>query len=470
MPASIPTQPVMMFRNRTRKMSFGNLCARNGRKIGRKKIRLILRPFYYILYSEVTDMRETRNLEFKENITNTFLKTVSAYANCGTGEILFGISDDGKVLGIPNPRQACMDIENKINDSIDPVPDYTLSINEKTSVISLKVTEGLHKPYLYKAKAYRRNDSATIPADRLELRRLILDGQDKTFEELAADSQNLSFKFLEERLISLIKIEHVNMDTMKTLELYSNESGYNKAAELLADSNDFPGVDIARFGESINIILDRETHEHMSILKLYDKSLAMYKKYYQYEEIKGSTRLFAALVPEEAFREAVANALVHRVWDVSAQINISMYPDRIEITSPGGLPKGMNEEEYLRGGISILRNRIIGSIFFRLHLIERFGTGIKRIQEEYKDSSVKPVFAVSENAIRITLPVKAGKKNLSQDENRVYLLLKGREMPSSAVAEAAGFGKSKAVEILKGLVQKGFVSVSGKGRGTRYTV
>ena len=100
-------------------------------------------------------MRESKHLEYKETVTNTFLKTVSAFANYGTGDIIFGIADDGTVKGVEHPQRACLDIENRINDSIDPVPEYTLKINEQTSVITLTVTEGLHKPYLYKSKAYR---------------------------------------------------------------------------------------------------------------------------------------------------------------------------------------------------------------------------------------------------------------------------------------------------------------------------
>ena len=145
-------------------------------------------------------MRESRTLEYKESITNTFLKTVSAFANYGSGEIIFGITDDGRIIGIRDPKASCLDIENRINDSIDPVPEYTLSVNEKTSVITLKVQEGLHKPYLYKAKAYRRNDSATIAVDRLELARLILEGQNSSYEELPASDQSLlSFQILEEK-------------------------------------------------------------------------------------------------------------------------------------------------------------------------------------------------------------------------------------------------------------------------------
>ena len=415
-------------------------------------------------------MRETRNLEFKEQVTNTFLKTVSAFANYDGGEILFGLTDDGNVKGMADPERVCLDIENKINDSIDPVPEYTLNINERTSVVTLKVIEGLHKPYFYKSKAYRRNDSASIPVDRLELERLILEGQNRSFEELPACRRDLSFQLLDERLKKALNIKTVNLDTLKTLELYSDENGYNQAAALLADNNDFSGLDMARFGDSISIILDRETCEHVSILKLYDQAMQMYRKYYQYEQIKGSYRESIVMIPEEAFREAIANAIVHRTWDVKAHINVSMFSDRIEITSPGGLPKGMDKEAYLRGGISMLRNRIIGSVFFRLHLIERFGTGVRRIKEEYMDSKIKPVFDMTENTIKITLPVKEKGSSLTEDENRVYQLLKGREMPSSAISEAVGFGKNKTVDILKALVKKGYANVSGKGRGTRYSL
>lgn len=413
--------------------------------------------------------RETKDLEYKESITGTFLKTVSAFANYGTGVILFGVADDGSIKGIDEPEQACLDIENRINDSIDPVPEYQLSINRKTSVITLRVLEGLHKPYLYKSKAYRRNDSATVAADRLELSRLILEGQNLSFEELPASNQQLSFEILKGRLTAALHIEAFSADTLKTLELYNDETGFNKAGELLADTNDLCGTDIVRFGDSISMILDRAVFEHQSILKQYDLSLEMYRKYYQYEQIKGAFRETVSLIPEEAFREAIANALVHRTWDTNANINVSMFADRIDIVSPGGLPRGISEEEYLRGGISILRNRIIGSVFLRLQMIERFGTGIRRIYESYKDSMIKPGFEVTENSIRISLPVVQTSSELTADENKVFSLLRGKLLSSSVITEATGFGKSKTVIILNKLVKAGYVRVLGSGRGTKYT-
>lgn len=106
-------------------------------------------------------MRETRILEFKETVTNTFLKTVSAFSNYDGGEILFGVDDDGNIKGLSDVKQACLDIENKINDSISPQPNYTLEIQNNEKTIKLSVKSGLQKPYLYKSKAYKRNDTAT---------------------------------------------------------------------------------------------------------------------------------------------------------------------------------------------------------------------------------------------------------------------------------------------------------------------
>ncbi len=414
-------------------------------------------------------MKESRTLEFKESVTNAFLKTVSAYANYGTGEIRFGVTDTGKEKGIEKPYDTCLDIENRINDSIDPVPKFTLSVNRKTSVITLTVYEGLYKPYLYHAKAYRRSGTATVPADRLSLTRLILEGQNLTYEQLPSERQDLEFSILNQKLSEILHLDIFSKDTMKTLELFTDENGYNKAAELLADTNSLTGIDAVRFGDSINVILDRKAFVNESILRQYDDVFAMYKQYYQYEQIRGSRRETVSLIPQEAFREAIANAIVHWIWDVDTFTHVAMYPERIEIISPGGLPPGITEEEYLRGGISVLRNRIISGIFLRLNLIERFGTGIRRINDAYDGCDRKPVFEITDNTIRIILPLISLKNNLSKDENTVYQLVRGRTVSSSFITAEAGFGKNKTVEILKKLSAEGYIRTTGNGRGTRYT-
>ena len=189
-------------------------------------------------------MRETRILEFKETITNTFLKTVSAFSNYNGGTILFGVDDNGNVKGLLDVKQACLDIENKINDSISPQPNYTLEIQNNDQTIKLTVKSGLQKPYLYKSKAYKRNDTATIEVDTLEFSRLVLDGKNISFEELPCKDQELSFKILQCKLKENIYIETFNQDTLKILNLYDNINGYNNAAGLLADKNHFSGIDL----------------------------------------------------------------------------------------------------------------------------------------------------------------------------------------------------------------------------------
>jgi len=420
---------------------------------------------------EAIDMRETRILEFKETITNTFLKTVSAFSNYDGGTILFGVDDDGNIKGLPDVKQACLDIENKINDSITPQPDYTLEIQNNDQTIKLTVKSGLQKPYLYKSKAYKRNDTATIEVDTLEFSRLVLDGKNIRFEELPCKDQELSFEILHRKLKETVRIENFDKDTLKTLNLYDDVNGFNNAAGLLADKNHFPGIDIVKFGENISIIQKRSTFENISVLEVYEKAIEVFRDYYQYEVIQGADRKKMEKIPEAAFREAIANVLIHRVWDVDSQIRVSMFDDRIDIVSPGGLPSGITEEEYLSGKLSVLRNRNLANVFYRLGFVEIFGTGITRIKQLYAEALIKPDFEVSENAIKIVLPIFEKNADLTQDEIVVYKLLsKTMLKPISEVAPYVPFGKSKTTKLLKEMCQKGVITVEGKGKGTKYII
>ena len=416
-------------------------------------------------------MRETRILEFKETLTNTFLKTVSAFSNYDGGSILFGVDDNGNVKGLPDVKQACLDIENRINDSISPQPDYTLEIQNNDQTIKLTVKSGLQKPYLYKAKAYKRTDTATIEVDTLEFSRLVLDGRNIRFEELPCKDQELSFKILYRNLKKSIQIETFNQDTLKILNLYDNVNGFNNAAGLLADENHFPGIDIVKFGESISIIQKRLTFENISVLDAYEKALTVFRDYYQYEVIQGADRKRVEKIPEAAFREAIANALIHRVWDVPSHIRVSLFDDKIEVVSPGGLPSGITKEEYLSGKLSVLRNRNLANVFYRLGFVEIFGTGITRINQLYAESLIKPEFEVSENAIKIVLPLFAKNANLIEDEKVIYKLLsKTMLKPISEIAPYIPFGKSKTTKLLKDMEQKGVIAIEGNGRGTKYRI
>lgn len=416
-------------------------------------------------------MKENRFTEFKEDLSSGFLKTVSAFANFGTGKILFGIKDDGSIKGIQNPYKMCLDIENKINDSIHPKPDFSFSINRSTGVITLEVKDGAFKPYLYKGKAYRRSDTATVEVDQIELKRLILMGDNMSFEELPSPAQDLTFESFFRIIQQKLKLESLSTDVLKTLGFYTKKGEFNHAAALFADKNNFSGIDMVRFGASISEILDRDILTNKSILEEYNQAIFFFEKYYQYEKIEGMERNLIERIPIEAFRETLANAIVHRVWDIPAHIRIAMYPDRIEIYSPGGLPSGISKEEYLKGYISRLRNPIIANVFFRLHLIEMFGTGIKRIMDCYEEYDVKPIFDISENNICVTLPVVDRKKEVNSDEMIILeILSKGIRLSSSELVLKSGFGKNKVVRLIGSLLEKNYVQKEGSGRGIKYYV
>ena len=416
-------------------------------------------------------MKENRFTEFKEGLSSGFLKTVSAFANFGTGKILFGIKDDGSIKGIQNPDKMCLDIENKINDSIQPKPDFSFSINRSTGVITLEVKDGAFKPYLYKGKAYRRSDTATVEVDQIELKRLILMGDNLSFEELPSPAQDLTFESFFRIIQQILKLESLSTDVLKTLGFYTKKGEFNHAAALFADKNNFSGIDMVRFGASISEILDRDILTNKSILEEYNQAVFFFEKYYQYEKIEGMERILIERIPIEAFRETLANAIVHRVWDIPAHIRIAMYPDKIEIYSPGGLPSGISKEEYLKGYISRLRNPIIANVFFRLHLIEMFGTGIKRIMDCYEEYDVKPIFDISENNICVTLPVVDRKKEVNSDEMTILeILSKGIRLSSSELVLKSGFGKNKVVRLIGSLLEKNYVQKEGSGRGIKYHV
>lgn len=416
-------------------------------------------------------MKENKSLEFKSAITNTFLKTVSAYSNFGDGEIYFGVNDDGSVCGIDHFEQVCLDIENRINDNISPKPNFEISIDYSQKIIKLLIREGQYKPYLYKGKAYRRSDTASLEVDQAELKELVLKGSNLYFEELPCESNELKFEELSKKLLEKLDVKAVSEDILRTLGLFTNDKKYNNAAALLSDVNNFYGIDIARFGSSINEIMDRETISNTSILKQYDAAVSMIKRYYQYEEISEIERKKVDLIPETAYREAIANALIHRDWSMNSHIRISLFSDRIEIKSPGGLPRGITAEEYIKGDISCLRNPILGNVFFRLHYVEIFGTGIRRILFAYKDAKIKPSFEITDNVISVILPVITNQYHVTNAEAEVISVLENEQLLSSSeIAKLTGYTKSKTLRLLDALKEKKYIKVVGNGRGTKYSL
>ena len=413
-------------------------------------------------------VKESKTLEYKEKVSQSFLKTVSAFANFEGGKILFGVTDDGQNVGIADTTATCLAIENKINDNLSPKPDFTLSVDEKSRVITLEVLPGNFQPYLYKGKAYRRSDSATIEVDQVELKRLILAGNHLYYEELINEQQNLTFHLLAKQLKEQLDLD-LGPEILRTLGLCDKNRQYNHAGAIFADENTFAGVDVARFGADINEIQERQTIYHQSILKQYEVAMQMYQRYYQLEVIQGQKRVKKESIPQEAFREALVNALVHRQWDVPIHVRIAMFNDRIEITSPGALVEGVSPQDYLSGHLSQLRNPIIGNVFFRLHLLEMFGTGVRRIKSSYQQAKIQPTFEFTSQSITVILPVFDQQKPLTGEENQLLtVFLPNRLYSARELSEQLSWNKDKVNRLLNELILKRYVQRLGRGRATKY--
>lgn len=420
---------------------------------------------------------ENKALELKESMADSFLKTVSAFANYTEGRILFGVSDDRKIKGITDAETLRLQIENKINDNIKPRPIFKLEtqMHESKKIVELTIFKGNNTPYFYKNIAYKRSDTSSTPVDHEELRRLVIEGSDISYDQFPSPEKELKFTVLENALKNEIGIKHFNEDIMRTLGLFNGDS-YTIAAQLLADKNDNnqSATSIIRFGKNNSVFLDRVDMTYQSLLSQYQGALDMFDKWYKpYEEVVGFSRIERIHIPREAFREAVANALIHRRFDANSAVQISMYEDHITVTSPGGLPEGITEAAYLYSQISMPRNITIAEVFHRLHIIEKFGTGIDRIQREYKPYTKKPEFKIMSHFISINLPVvEYNGQPVEDDLNQkiIHLISKNDLISRAQLEKLTGYKKTRVHEILKSLVNQGIIETVGKGNGILYRI
>ncbi len=421
--------------------------------------------------------KESSKVELKRELTDSFLKTVSAFANYGGGKIVFGVSENGSVVGIVDPEKTRLQLEHKVNDSISPRPEFFLNTSsfEEKQIVELTVSKGKNAPYLYNGRAYKRSDTSSTPLDSNELRRLSLDSSSMTFDQLPSHEEELSFKVLERWLQETVGLKKLGDDSLRTLGLMKDDQ-YLRSAELLADTNQNAqsATIIVRFGKTISEFMDRADLTYQSLLSQYQGAMEMFDKWYQsYEAVDGFLRVPRIQIPRDAYREAVANALIHRCYDQGGAVQVAMYEDRVEVTSPGGLPEGVSETAYLYSQISIPRNLVLAEVFHRLHLIEKFGTGIDRIRKEYEPYASKPHFEVSDVLIRIVLPVIDYKKRpeeISLEEKILLLIAQEGSVSRAEVEQSTGYGKTRVYQILNSMIQAGKIIQSGKGPQTRYQI
>ncbi|PKM93515.1 MAG: hypothetical protein CVU84_15155 [Firmicutes bacterium HGW-Firmicutes-1] len=433
---------------------------------------------------------EDKYIEYKREYTKTLLKTISAYANSHDGYIIVGIDDSGNIIGVTDFNSVRLSIENAINDNIFPKPFYEIYIEEyeQKKVVILKVYKGDNTPYTIDNKAYKRMDTSTIQVDKIGYDDLVLRGRNLSYEVLHYQGDKLSFNILGSKLREQLNIGIISEDILKSLELLTRNE-YTNAAALLSDHNPLPNSNISliRFdGNSVMNIKDRFNLSNISIITQFEKSIDFYHKHINKKEtIDGAYRKTIEEIPLVAYREAIANAIVHRDYSRAGEIKVEIFDNRVEVISPGGLPLGISEEEFIDGKISIPRNRIISDIFLRLSIIERLATGIRRIKEYYKNVGLTPVFEVSENAIKVVLPKIGDDFSIDEmvDKNRAIVMkLEGKEKNiveyiekngsiNRVIAEKyLGLKKTQTIEIINTLQRKGIIIKIGSGKNTVYII
>lgn len=416
-------------------------------------------------------MPESRTLEYKEALTKSYLKTVSAFANYDGGSVIFGVKDNGEAIEIENPEQLRLSVENQINDNIHPCPRYLLEQYEEEgkALVELKVEAGSQPPYYYQKKAYIRNDTSTIEVSDYEFNDLILKGRNLTYDKLSSPNQELTFNKLTDTFQNETNNALSTNELPAILGLYTSGSGYNNAGLLFSDQNRFPGIRIVKFGKDENTIWLRRDLENISIVEMMENALETYRQQYQPEKIEGAKRITKSMIPEESYREALANALVHRNWAIDSPILINMYPDKITISSPGALVEGVQPDTYLRGAMSKFRNPVIGWIFLRLGYIEGLSTGVMRINAPYANAYQKPEFEFLSNALVITLPVLNDTPHLTSEQNQIYQLFNiNRELSLKEIQKLTGLSSSSARNNTNFLVQRHILERIGGGPKTRY--
>ncbi len=352
---------------------------------------------------------ETENIEFKSSFTEELYKEVIAFANVNGGVIYVGIDNEGNAVGLTNVDDEYTRITNGIRDAI--APDVTMFVRytiQENKVVRITVQEGDHKPYYIKAKGmkpggvYVRQGTSSVPASPEQIRRMIKESDGDVYEEMRSMDQELTFDAAE-KAFKRYKTEF-NASKYRVLgiiqdndELYTNlafilsdQCPYTVKAAVFSDVTNTVFNDSKEFGGSIFEQLD----DAFSYLMICNKKRASFS---------GLERIEKSDYPEEALREALLNALVHRDYSYSGSIIININEQEIEFISIGGLVSGLSTDD-IRSGISQPRNPKLAGVFHRLRLIESYGTGIRRIYTLYADHPVKPRIETTTNTFKIVLP------------------------------------------------------------------
>ena len=433
---------------------------------------------------------ESSTMELKQTHIKDINKTVVAFANTEGGTLCIGVADDGNIVGVENADEMQLQISNSIRDTIKP--DVTMFVQYHTEIIDAKkivkilVQKGTTNPYYIASKGLRpegvyvRQGASTVPASESMIRKMIKETDGEQFEDVRSLNQELTFHSARKEF----ELRNISFGTAqkKTLGIINSDELYTNLALLLSDQCTHT-IKVAAFSGTEKIkFRDRQEFEGSLLAQLNE----VYKFICRYNanssEIEGLYRVDKQDYPEDAIREALLNALVHRDYSYSDGTLISIFDDRIEFVSIGGLVTGISFEDVMLG-ISVARNKKLANVFYRLTLIEAYGMGIPNILRSYSDQVQKPRIEVTGNAFKITLPNRntenfiqsiqsadTGNRMVTTDNEKAVIKLceERQHITRKDIEVVLGISQAQAVRILKNLVDAKILKIEGKGKNTKY--
>jgi ATP-dependent DNA helicase RecG len=326
---------------------------------------------------------------------------------------------------------------------------------------------------------YVRQGASSVPASPEQIRQMIKNADGDTFEDLRALEQSLTFRvasdtfakhgleFGEDKYYALgVRSIAQNLYTNLGL-LLSDQCAHTVKVAVFSDENNTVFRDRKEFTGSIF----EQLEETFSYLQLCNQNRSV---------IDGLERIDHWDYPQEAIREALINALIHRDYSFSGSVIININDKQIEFISIGGLPAGLSPED-IRSGISQPRNRKLAEVFHRLRFIESYGTGIRRIYSLYKDCAELPTIEVTPKTFKIMLP-NIGNAAPATRDNRLdshitpqmrtvtdYLAERG-EISDAQLQQLLSIKRTRAYTLTKQMQERGLITIDGHGTDKKYTL
>ena len=434
---------------------------------------------------------ENKTTEFKREYTDDLKYAVVAFANTDGGKVYIGINDDGSVQGVKDTDGTMLRITNMIRDVVCPdVTMFTECAVEEIDgqpVIVVNVQRGTARPYYLSGKGVRpegvyiRQGASSVPASETVILNMIKETSGDCYEDARSINQQLTFEkadaFFAGRKVSF------GDQQKRTLNIIGADGTYTNLGMLLSDQC-VHTIKLAVFEGSKKTVFRDRKELTGSLLTQLENAYSYIDQFNRTRaEFEGLDRIDKRDYPAEALREALLNAITHRDYSFSGSTLISIFDDRIEFVTIGGLVRGLSFNDIMLG-VSALRNQKLANVFYRLYLIEAYGTGILKINESYSDCDVKPQFEVTDNAFKITLPninyagerkelptapVRIGRKS---DRKEIVLQLAEKQgsITRKEVEAELRISQASAILLLREMVESGLLIKEGTGNRCKYRV